>query len=220
MRPTPPRRLACPAVCLLLYTRNGVGAVASWILSLAIFFAAPVRVAGTGPDSLPQILEAHSSLCAQAERVSLDMENYSVHPLLPAVILVCDRRDSTARCGSDGFVSLREVARTKTVLVVLTGENRSSTDIHISLDPLEPFALPIDRDDAAGLDVLRVPLDIAVRFVIELEARVDERKEPSSANLDKSLCLHQTPVGYSSDIRVLPQCMGEDNAGRGVEDWV
>ena len=169
------------------------------------FFAAPVRVAGTGPSSLPQILEAHLELCAQARRVSLDMENYSVHPLLPAVILVCDRRDSTARCGPDGFVSLREVARTKTVLVILTGgRSRTSTGIRISLDPLEPFALPIDRDDAAGLDVLRVPLDIAVRFVIELEGRIDEQMEPSSANLDKSLCLHQTPVGYSSDIRFYP----------------
>jgi len=169
------------------------------------FFAAPVRVAGTGPSSLPQILEAHLELCAQARRVSLDMENYSVHPLLPAVILVCDRRDSTARCGPDGFVSLRGVARTKTVLVILTGgRSRTSTGIRISLDPLEPFALPIDRDDAAGLDVLRVPLDIAVRFVIELEGRIDEQMEPSSANLDKSLCLHQTPVGYSSDIRFYP----------------
>ncbi|KAI4619125.1 uncharacterized protein J4E87_007712 [Alternaria ethzedia] len=169
------------------------------------FFAAPVRVAGTGPDSLPDILKAHSSLCEQAQRVSLEMENYSVHPLLPAVILVCDRRDSTARCGPDGFVSLREVGRTKTVLVILTGgRSRTSTGIHISLDPLKPFALPIDRDDVARLDILRVPLDIAVRFVIELEARIDERKEPSSASLDKSLCLHQTPVGYSSDIRFYP----------------
>jgi len=168
------------------------------------FFAAPVRVAGMGPDSLPQILEAHLELCAQARRVSLDMDNYSVHPLLPTIILVCDRRDSTARCGADGFVSLREVARTKSVLVILTGENRTSTGIRISLDCLEPFALPIDRDDAAGLDVLRVPLAIAVRFVIELEGRIDEQMEPSSANLDKGLCLHQTPVGYSGDIRFYP----------------
>ena len=169
------------------------------------FFAAPVRVAGTGPDSLPDILKAHSSLCEQARRVSLDMENHSVHPLLPAVILVCDRRDSTARRGPDGFVSLREVARTKTVLVILTGvANRPSTGIHISLDALKLFALPIDRDDVTGLDILRVPLDVAVRFVIELEARIDEQKETISATLDKSLCLHQTPAGYSGDIRFYP----------------
>ncbi|KAI4682789.1 uncharacterized protein J4E84_007254 [Alternaria hordeiaustralica] len=154
------------------------------------FFAAPVRVAGTGPDSLPQILEAHLSLCAQAQRVSLDMDNYLVHPLLPAVILICDRRDTTARCGPDGFVSLREVARTQTVLVILTGGNRTSTGIHISLDPLKLFALPIDRDDVTGLDILRVPLDIAVRFITELEARIDEREGINSATLDKSLCLH------------------------------
>jgi len=173
-------------------------------IELGHFFAAPVRVAGTGPSSLPQILDAHLSLCAQAQRISWGMENYSVHPLLPAVILVCDRRDSRARLGIDGFVSLREVASTQTVLVILTGENRTSTGIQISLDPLKLFALPIDRDDAAGLDILRVPLDIAVRLVIELEARIDERKGVNSATLDKSLCLQQTPVGYSGDIRSYP----------------
>ena len=133
------------------------------------------------------------------------MENYSVHPLLPVVILVCDRHDSTTTLGTDGFVSLREVARTQTVLVILTGvTNRTSTGVQISLDPLKSFALPIDRDDATGLDILRVPLNIAVRFVIELEARIDEQKEASSANLDKSLCMHQTPAGYSGDIRFYP----------------
>ena len=121
------------------------------------FLAAPVRVAGTGPSRLPNILKAHSSLCAQARRISLDMDNYSMHPLLPAVILICDRRDSRAKGGTDGFVSLREVARTQTVLVILTGGNRTSTGIHISLDPLKPFALPIERPDATGLDILRVP---------------------------------------------------------------
>ena len=81
-----------------------------------------------------------------------------MHPLLPAVILVCDRRDSRAKGGTDGFVSLREVARTQTVLVILIGvTSRTSTGIHISLDPLKPFALPIERPDATGLDILRVP---------------------------------------------------------------
>ncbi|KAF1920729.1 hypothetical protein BDU57DRAFT_509156 [Ampelomyces quisqualis] len=163
------------------------------------FFAAPVRVAATGPSSLPQILEAHSSLCAQAQHISLDMDNYSVHPLLPAVILVLDR---VARVGSgpDGYVSLREVASTQTVLVILTGKNRISTGIHVTLDGLEPFALPVERADATGLDILRVPLDIAVNFVTELERRIDERKETSGQTLDTSLCRHQTPVGYNHDI--------------------
>jgi len=128
------------------------------------------------------------------------MDNYSVHPLLPAVILVCDR---VARDGldPDGYVSLREVARTQTVLVILTGTNQTSTSgIHVSLDPLKPFALPIERADATGLDILRVPLDIAVNFVPELEGRIDERRETSGRTLDTSLCRHQIPVGYNRDI--------------------
>jgi hypothetical protein len=144
-------------------------------------------------------LEAHSLLCAQAQHMSLGMDNYSVHPLLPAVILVCDRVAGVGR-GPDGNVSLREVARTQTVLVILTGTNRTSTGIHVTLDRLEPFALPIERADATGLDILRVPLDIAVDFVTGLEARIDERKGTSGRTIDTSLCQHQIPIGYNSDI--------------------
>ncbi|CAA9960305.1 hypothetical protein PTT_09732 [Pyrenophora teres f. teres 0-1] len=165
------------------------------------FFAAPVRITATGPSSLPQILKAHSSLCAQAKHIALDMDNYSVHPLLPAVILVCDRCDARAERGPDGCISLRDVARTQTVLVILTGTNRTSTGIHVTLDRLKSFALPIERADATGLDILRVPLDIAVKFVIELEGKIDERKETSGRTLDTSLCRHDTPVGYNRDIR-------------------
>jgi hypothetical protein len=167
------------------------------------FFAAPVRITATGPSSLPQILEAHSSLCAQAQHISLDMDNYSVHPLLRAVILVCDRRESFG-CDPDGYVSLGEIARKQTVLVILTGTNRTSTGIDVTLDRLEPFALPIDRTDATGLDILRVPLDIAVNFVTELEGSIDERKDHSARTLDTSLCKHETPLGYSHDIAYDP----------------
>jgi hypothetical protein len=164
------------------------------------FFAAPVRIAGTGPSSLTQILEAHASLCAQAQHISLDMDNYSVHPLLPAVILVCDRLASDVEYGPDGYVSLRELVRTQTVLVILTGTNRTGSGIHVTLDRLEPFALPIERDDATGLDIVRVLLNIAVNFVTELEGRIDEQQETSDRTLDTSPCHHATPVGYNHDI--------------------
>ncbi|KAH9875805.1 hypothetical protein IAQ61_003269, partial [Plenodomus lingam] len=163
------------------------------------FFAAPVRITATGPSSLPQILKAHSSLCAQAQHISLDMDNYSVHPFLPAVVLVYDRVTGVG-CGPDSYVSLREVARTQTVLVILTGTNRTSTGIHVTLDRLKPFALPIERADATGLDILRVPLDITIDFVIELEGSINAQKETSGRTLDTSLCHHQTPVGYYHDI--------------------
>ncbi|KAH6611842.1 hypothetical protein C7974DRAFT_406397 [Boeremia exigua] len=164
------------------------------------FFAAPVRVAGTGPTSLPEILKAHSSLCAQAQHISMDMDNYLVHPLLSAVILVCDRVEKVG-CGPDGFVSLREVASTQTVLAIATGTNPTSTGVQVTLDRLKPFALPIDRSDTTGLDVLRVPLDVAINFVTELESKIDEQKEPSGRTLDTSLCLHDVPDGYNRDIR-------------------
>jgi hypothetical protein len=43
-------------------------------------------------------------------------------------------------------------------------------------------------------------LDVAVKFVTELEARIDERKETIGRNIDTSLCHHQIPVGYNRDV--------------------
>ncbi|CAI9626212.1 hypothetical protein GT037_004533 [Alternaria burnsii] len=172
------------------------------------FFAAPVRITATGPSSLPQILEAHSSLCAQAQHISSSTDNYSVHPLLPAVILVCDRRDYRVE-RRDGCFSLRKVARTQTILVILTGTSQINTDVHVTLDRLEQFALPIERADAAGLNVLRVPLDIAVSFVVELEGRIDEQRKSDIQTLDTSLCCHATPVGYNRDITHNPDIWAE-----------
>lgn len=76
-----------------------------------------------------------------------------MHQLLPPVILVSDRVARVGR-GPDGYVSLREVTRTQTVLVILTATNRLSTGIHVTLGRLEPFALPIERANVTGLDIL------------------------------------------------------------------
>ncbi|KAF3004772.1 hypothetical protein E8E13_001730 [Curvularia kusanoi] len=165
------------------------------------FFATPVRITATGPSSLPEILTAHISLCDQAQHISLDMDIYSVHPLLPAAILVCDRLVEGDGLGPDGCLGLRELAREQIVLVILTGANRISTDVPITLESLEPFALPIERDNATGLDIRRVPLDIAVKFITELECKIDERNDTSSRVPDRSLCVHDTPDGYNRDVK-------------------
>ena len=86
------------------------------------------------------------------------------------------------------------------MLVVLTETSQISTDVHVTLDRLEQFALPIERADATGLNVLRVPLDIAVNFVVELEGRIDEQRKPGIQNLDTRLCCHATPVGCKREI--------------------
>ena len=70
-----------------------------------------------------------------------------MRPLLPAVILICDRLASVG-CGPDGYVGLDEVARMQTVFVILNGLNRTGSGINFTLDRLEPFALPIERDNA------------------------------------------------------------------------
>jgi hypothetical protein len=71
-----------------------------------------------------------------------------------------------AYCDNDGCVNLRKTAESITVLVLRTGA--SSAD-QVRLDDLEPHALPLERSDAHGMDVRRVPLAVAVGFTINLE---------------------------------------------------
>jgi len=183
------------------------------------FLATPVRVAATGPSTLPDIVKAHMSIYAQAQQLS-GLEHYSVHPLFPAIILVCDQFDGKVSAQPDGYVSLRDVAKKQSVLVVLTGSRAGSGadgtthGLEISLDSLAPFALPLEWA-ACGVDVVRVPLSEAVRFVTELEERVQDQQVPS---LDRSLCGHDYPLGYNPNVRYSPdlwahavQAAGEEN---------
>ncbi|KAF2788659.1 hypothetical protein K505DRAFT_353062 [Melanomma pulvis-pyrius CBS 109.77] len=140
------------------------------------FLANPVRITKSGPDTLQGIVKAHASLCAQATALTLDLEQYSMHPLYPAIVIVCDRNNlkGDIDCYSGRFVSLRKVAKKQTVLVVLTGVNAG---------------LPISlRMDMFGLDAVRVPLDIA------------HLGGPNPHVIDQRMCPSATPKGYDHSV--------------------
>jgi len=161
------------------------------------FLANPVRITKTGPSTLQDIVNAHASLCTQAHDLSLALEHYSIHPLYPAIIMVCDRLDKVGP-QSDGYVSLREVAQKQSVLIVLTGFN---SGLPISLQSLAAFALPIERTDVIGLEVVRVPLEIAVKFIVRLEIQSQDGKAKGCHIIDKSLCGQDYPKGYDRSVR-------------------
>lgn len=163
------------------------------------FLANPVRITKSGPDNLQGIVKAHASLCAQATALTLDLEQYSMHPLYPGIVIVCDRNDlkGNIECHSDGFVSLRKVAEKQTVLVVLTGVNAG---LPISLEKLIPHALPIRRMDVFGLDAVRVPLDIAAKFFIELKTQFQHLGGHNPHVIDQRMCPSATPKGYDRSV--------------------
>ncbi|KAF2185722.1 hypothetical protein K469DRAFT_575322 [Zopfia rhizophila CBS 207.26] len=165
------------------------------------FLANPVRVTPTGPSTLQEVVNTHASLCSQANDLSLALEHYSIHPLYPAIVMVCDRLDGEIELQSDGYISLRKVAQKQSVLVVLTGSNGG---LPISLENLAAFALPIERTDVIGLDVVRVPLEIAVKFFIRLEIQFQDREAKDCHIIDESLCRHRCPKGYDRNVCYSP----------------
>lgn len=113
--------------------------------------------------------------------------------------MVCDRVDGRTEPESDGYVSLHTVAQKQSVLIILTGANSGPP---IALESLAAFALPIERSDVTGLDVVRVPLEVAVKFFIEMKAQYQEGK--NCHPVDESLCSHRCPIGYDRKVCYSP----------------
>lgn len=104
------------------------------------FLANPVRISSTGPTTVFEVLEAHRSLCAQAsallaqanERPDNDCagydpyEHYALTPLYPAIVLIMDRLNDSAKklsTASDGYLRLEKFAQLQTILLVRTGHD-------------------------------------------------------------------------------------------------
>lgn len=172
------------------------------------FFANPVRITSTDPSTVRGVIDAHLSLCTQASRLINQakgqadnfieqrpsaLQHYSLLPLYHAIVVIIDRYrpDRDRENESDGFISLRKVAQRQTVLIARTGAEEGLS-APISLESLKPQSLPFDRSDVItqDVDVTRVPLAVAVQFIVSLEVR-EERAIPKSKDelpLDISLC--------------------------------
>lgn len=198
------------------------------------FFANPFRVTSTGPSTIRGIVEAHRSISTQAssliyqadgradnivERSPSSSQHYSVLPLYRAIVMVLDRLDysfnSTPRPPGlyhrkpEDFISLRQVAKDQTVLLARTGVE-DGLSAPISFESLRSQSLPLDRSDiiTQDIDVVRVSLATAVRFVIDLEIREAlagwKNEEPPR---DSRLGPFGGPKGfeYDKDIRRSPE---------------
>ncbi|KAL8734559.1 MAG: hypothetical protein Q9166_001459 [cf. Caloplaca sp. 2 TL-2023] len=178
------------------------------------FFANPIRVAPTGPSLIRGIIDAHISLYTRAsnlqgQKASTFSERYSLLPSYNAIVLIIDRLDydEIAAIEQDGYVSLRKLARTQTILIARTGmEERLSEPI--SFESLTTCSLPLERPDITedAIDIVRVSLDVAVHFVSSLEIREKSAMPKSEAEpaLDTRLC-PGAPKGFERNVCYHPK---------------
>ncbi len=174
------------------------------------FIANPFEITERGPDTIRGILKSHvfmyekakdmlskatqdekSAICCSQER----FENYKIHPLYPSLVLMVDRFELGPRIGEfrrpDRYINLQDVTHFQSVIIARTRLERQLS-APISFKSLCEKALPLERadfDGEADIDVIRVSLPEAVRFIVDLEKREDAatRGEIIQPEIDRSL---------------------------------
>jgi hypothetical protein len=185
-------------------------------------FANPVRISSTGPSTVRGVIDAHRSICTQAstlinqangradniiERLPSSSQHYSLFPLYHAIVVIIDNLDGLdeyCEPESDGFISLRKLARHQTVLIARTGVEEGLS-APISFESLKSQSLPLERSDVItqDVDVVRVSLAAAVQFIVSLEVREDLAgpKMKDGPPLDPRLCPSH-PNRFEGDAQV------------------
>lgn len=168
------------------------------------FFASPIRVTSTGPSTICGVIDAHLSLCSQAlilmkqatdeakhafKKSPFNPQQYSMLSLYRAVIVILDEFDGSsldAADDPDGFFNLRKGAQLQTVSIARTGA-KTGLSAPISFESLRSNSFPLRRPDVVGsdIDVVRVSITVAVKFIASLEQReelafLELKKEPFS----------------------------------------
>ena len=175
-------------------------------ISFGRFFAFAVRIASTGPQTIPELLQAHAHMC---DRAFLRMQSirsgevssvicqgknwrrYKLLPLCRAIVVLYDEFIDPPERESDGTLSLDKDVERRTAVLIRTGRN-SGLSSPIDFDPIRSSSLPIARDDVDAIDassVIRVSLKTAVQFITELQQREEAAssspKPVDTDNLDQ-----------------------------------
>ena len=159
------------------------------------FFAHPIRITETGPQTIPEILKTHAYLCdGAASHLKIvksgdtgncpiersRWQHFHLLPLCRAIIVLLDE-SKEALIKMNNRVSLDDEVRRQTAVLVLTGYDQDLSS-GISFDTIRAESLPLARRDVSATDsanVIRVSLKTAVQFVAELQQR-EERAFSSS----------------------------------------
>ena len=164
------------------------------------FFAHPIRITPTGPQTIPEILKMHAHLCdgaashlkivksGDAGSCSIERSRWQRFHLLPlcrAIIVLFDKLSEPMIERNDTILLDDEVRRQSEVLV-LTGYDQDLSSA-VDFDTIRAESLPLARRDVSATDsanVIRVSLKTAVQFIAELQQR--EKRAFSSSQRDSA----------------------------------
>ncbi|MCJ1327867.1 hypothetical protein MMC10_004542 [Thelotrema lepadinum] len=122
----------------------------------------------------------------QREAFVDEYQHYHLFPLVRAIVIIVDRVEDglyDLPRDSDGMISLAGAARCQTVLIARTGLEHGLS-APVSLESLRPKSLPVKRIDHMGdIDLVGVPLNVAVQFIVDLEKR-ENLADPDRKDLE------------------------------------
>jgi len=133
-------------------------------------------------------------------------QNYEIKSTHLAIVVIIDNLDSDdfVQPEADGKTSLRKMARGQNVLVARTGMERGLS-APISFQSLQGQTLPLERHDVIGddIDVVRVSLETAVRFIVDLETREDSTNANDKVTSVDPGLVWGPPIGFETNREIL-----------------
>ena len=148
------------------------------------FFTHPFQITPTGPQTIPQIVNAHAHLCDQAASHLKSIKNadagshwqrFQLLPLCRAIIVLLDECPLPLVHKPDGTVSLDDEVQRLSAVLVLTGYDQDLSAA-INFDTIRSDSRSLARQDVSRADsknVIRVSLKTAVQFIEGLQQRED-----------------------------------------------
>lgn len=177
-------------------------------LDFGHFFAGPVRILSTGPNTIGGILTAHKSLCdrttltlSKIARGEADLvageswpnpQSYKLLSTCRAIITILDNFGADANPDFDGYIRLGRESHRRSLVLVRTGDE-SHLSAPISFEKIRAESLPLERSEITlndGIDAIRVSVATAVKFIADLQKREEANFhiERDLFSVDKSLC--------------------------------
>jgi hypothetical protein len=145
------------------------------------FFGKAIRITSDGPATIPDIIQAHLSLCEQNSWCSSicgheGQSSFRVPPLFRAIIVILEHRDQSLCPGlTRKSTTLDYLLLNRSILLVRTGEE-SELSAPISFESLEPITATTTRpcpisSKASNFNSIRVSQGAVAKFMLDLQHR-------------------------------------------------
>ena len=129
-----------------------------------------------------------------------DLQHYKLLPIYQAAFVLLDNLGLDSVEGDPEYFVLDEEIQRQDALIVLTGDD-SGLSAPVTFDSIRAQSLPTEREDGmiyGDLQVIRVPLSTAVRFIIDLEQREEAAFPSPYIATDRSLGPHTDNISMGT----------------------